>query len=720
MERPSRADALSNALPPPRIRDDPRDSSQVERGTGRKLRVRSFGELDDAVSVDELPDAVFVIDEAGLIALANRATAELVGAPVEHIVGTSAFDFVHPDDANLVLNSLSTVTSKPVGNLISIRVKTTANAWIPLEVRGAVRTINDETMIVLIGRSVHDRHELDLDGGETQVLRSVMANMHGMVALVDPDGKTRSINGAVTRVLGLDPSNVRGRPFIEFVDPEDQDAVYNAVTALGPGESVHLVARFLTAAGDDHINCEFTANNMVDDPTVQAYVVSGQVAAALNDARQRVDFLADHDSRTGLLNRDGFMRNTKESIESGTGLGLMIIDIVQFRAINELYGEDVGDSVLTAVASRIDDIRWPDMLAARFGGDEFVVAVRSVTDAAIEMLRERVRREVARPVLIDNQEINIAVRTAAAFEPRPQGLESLLTSASNDLMRTKRNADPESGGISVDAINERRRHLDQLRNALATGEIQPFFQPIVDPTGQIIAVEALVRWVHPVRGVLGVGEILPLAQMAGLGEAIDDTVLNMSLAFAHRLSNFGRPDVEVHVNVDPKILSNPDFSHNFLQRCLQHGADPNQIVIEITETDLLAPGVASLNNLHELRRAGIHVSIDDFGTGYSSLSHLLELPVDGVKIDRRFVAGIDVDSAATNLTTAILGLSESLQLGCVAEGVEQPYQRDRLAALGCNAFQGWLFAPAVSADDVLEMLPALDATPVDLSQVDYV
>ena len=127
-------------------------------------------------------------------------------------------------------------------------------------------------------------------------------------------------------------------------------------------------------------------------------------------------------------------------------------------------------------------------------------------------------------------------------------------------------------------------------------------------------------------------------------------------------------------------------------------------MVEITETDLLAPGAASLSNMQKLRFAGIHVSIDDFGTGYSSLAHLLELPVDGVKIDRRFVSGIDVDPAATNLTTAILGLSDSLKLTCVAEGVEQPYQRDRLEELGCRAFQGWLFSAAVTSEEILAML----------------
>jgi EAL domain-containing protein (putative c-di-GMP-specific phosphodiesterase class I) len=210
--------------------------------------------------------------------------------------------------------------------------------------------------------------------------------------------------------------------------------------------------------------------------------------------------------------------------------------------------------------------------------------------------------------------------------------------------------------------------------------------------------------------VLGVSEILPLAQMAGLAQAVDDRVLELALAFAHRLGELGHNAVEVHINVNPKVIASPSFGHSFLDKCKRWGADPGQMVVEITETDLLAPGAVSLANMDKLRRAGTHVTIDDFGTGYSSLAHLLELPVDGVKIDRRFVAGIDVDPAATNLTTAILGLSESLGLTCVAEGVEQPYQRDRLAERGCTAFQGWLFAPAMHADDLIEMLPRITPT----------
>ena len=172
--------------------------------------------------------------------------------------------------------------------------------------------------------------------------------------------------------------------------------------------------------------CEFTVNNLLDDPVVNSYVISAQIATALTDARERAEFLALHDARTGLLNRDGFMRSATAMMHAGGGLGILIVDIVHFRSVNELYGEPVGDSVLSAVAERIDKIRWPDLITARFGGDEFVLAVRGPSATAVELLRERVRRDVARSVVVDGQEVNFEIRTAIAFEPKPQVLDALL------------------------------------------------------------------------------------------------------------------------------------------------------------------------------------------------------------------------------------------------------------------------------------------------------
>ncbi len=667
-------------------------------------------------SVDHLADPVFAVDSAGVLRYANDTAADVLGWDPVDLIGTAVLDLVHPDDLSLANSALHTVQEKAFGDLLTLRVRTGRGMWRYLEFRGSYRPPEQDDplagLIVIVARDVTDRHRLSFDQGDNHLLRAVMANMHGMVILVDAHGLVRSVNGAVTRLLGHDPELVRGRSILDFLHDDDRDNTLDAAQRLGPQGSLTLDARVLSADGMPLI-CEFTVNNLLDDPVVASYVISAQIATSLADARDRVAFLAEHDSRTGLLNRDGFMRVAHAMMQSGTGLGILIVDIVHFRSINELYGEPVGDAVLSAVAERIDQIRWADLITARFGGDEFVLAIRAASPSAVEMLRERVRRDVARPISLpgdvdgQGQEVNFDIRTAIAFESHPEVLDALLVSASNDLMSVKRFAEPETGGISVDAINERRRQLELLRAAIDDGQIQPFFQPICDVDGTITAIEALVRWVHPLRGVLGVGEILPLARMAGLAEAIDDQVLDQALAFAARLVAAGHPEIGVHVNIDPKVISRPAFGASFLDRCRRAGTDPTQLVVEITETDLLSPGAASLANMQKLRFAGIHVSIDDFGTGYSSLAHLLELPIDGVKIDRRFVAGIDVDPAATNLTTAILGLSDNLKLACVAEGVEQPYQRDRLAELGCRSFQGWLFSPAVAADELLAMLPRI-------------
>lgn len=670
-----------------------------------------------ALSFDDLADPVLAVDETGVLRYANDTAAEVLGWDRSELLDTFVLDLIHPDDLNLATAAMQTITKKRFGELVTLRVRTGHGTWRHLEFRGAHRKADEsqsksdtpDGLILIVARDVTNRYRLEFDQGDTQLLRRVMATMQGMVVLIDAAGRVRSVNAAVTRLLGHDPESVRGELIVDYIHEDDSQHVLEAVQGIGPQDSITLDARLVTADGDTAV-CEFTVNNLLDDPVVNSYVVSAQLATALTDARNRVEFLAEHDSRTGLLNRDGFMRGAASLMREGGGLGILIIDIVRFRAINELYGEPVGDAVLTAVANRINEIRWPGLLTARFGGDEFVMAVRASSSSAIEMLRERVRRDVARPIVANDQEVNFDIRTATAFESRPEVLDALLVSASTELMSAKRFADPETGGISIDAINERRRQLDHLRAALAAGQIQPYFQPIVDVDGRIRAVEALVRWVHPLRGVLGVGEILPLAQMAGLAEAVDDVVLDMALKFAVRLVDAGYADTEVHINIDPKVIARPAFATSFLERCRQIGADPAQLVVEITETDLLSPGAASLANMEKLRFAGTQVAIDDFGTGYSSLAHLLELPIDGVKIDRRFVAGIDIDPAATNLTTAILGLSDSLNLTCVAEGVEQPYQLDRLAELGCKAFQGWLFAPAVSADEVLEMMPRIGLT----------
>ena len=423
-------------------------------------------------SVDGLADPVVVVDPDGVLHYANDTAAEVLGWDPVDLLGSSVLELVHPDDLNLAIAALQTVVTKSVGDLIVLRLRTGHGTWRYLELRGTFRADDADDpyagLIVIVARDITERHRLEFDQGDTEVLRAVMANMHGMVVLVDSMSLVRTVNGAVTRILGHDPELVRGRSILDFLHPDDRDQVLGAVQSLGPQESVTLDARVLKADTESLV-CEFTVTNLLDDPVVDSFVISAQIATALADARERAEFLALHDGRTGLLNRDGFMRAATAMMKSGGGLGILIVDIVHFRSVNELYGEPVGDSVLSAVADRIDKIRWPDLITARFGGDEFVLAVRGPSAGTVEMLRDRVRRDMARSVVIDGQEVNFEIRTAIAYEPKPQVLDALLVTASNDLMSAKRFADPEAGGISVDAINQRRRQVDHLRHALNCG-----------------------------------------------------------------------------------------------------------------------------------------------------------------------------------------------------------------------------------------------------------
>ncbi len=571
-----------------------------------------------------------------------------------------------------------------------------------------MRELTDTDARAEAGRAAHGgRRDRDLAQADLAVLRALMSSMSAMVVIIDDQDHVRSINGAVTRLLGYDQDDLVGTNYQDVLDPEDRERILSVASQVTPEMPVQLDGRLVCADGST-VLCDITVADSKADPLVAGFVVTAQLSPALADARQRITFLAHHDELTGLLNRKGFAEAAEMLTDDGPGLGVLLLDIERFRALNELYGAPAGDEVLVEVASRLDRIRKPRIIAARLSADEFAIAVGGATELDMEALRGDVLRALGMPIRLGRDEVMIATTTVFTCDPDATSLSPVLAAAATEMTGAKRALDTEPHGVVRTTLDERRRQLEQLRTALADGSIQPYFQPIVHADGTVIAVEALARWVSPRRAERGVDEIFPIAHLAGLADAVDDQVLESSLDLACTLASSEHHGIKVHVNVPPRLLAQDSFAGSFLRRCETIGAPPDHLVIEITETDLLAPGATSLDNLDRLRSAGTTVSIDDFGTGYSSLAHLLELPVDGVKIDQRFVAGLDVDPAATNLTTAIIGLSKSLRLDCVAEGVEQPYQAKRLAELGCSTFQGWLFSRAVPAGDLLALLPRID------------
>ncbi|MEM1332776.1 MAG: PAS domain-containing protein, partial [Actinomycetota bacterium] len=355
-------------------------TERMAQGVGRSDR---YGGVEERAVVPEpdsmspldaetLPDPVFALRSDGTLVYANRMAAEVVGLRIEDFLGRSVLDLVHPDDVNLALSSFETVGNKEVGGLIHVRVRSGHGTWVGLELRGIRHHDEGGELTVLVARDTASRHLLDVDRGEVDVLRSVMTNMHGMVLLVDPDGAVRSVNGAVTRLLGHDPELIAGHDFAGYIHDDDREQVLDVIRRMPSYSSETVEARFGVASTDVHVACEITINNMLDDPVLRGYLISGQVATELADARTRVAFLREHDMKTGLFNRDGFIRAASDLIRAGGGLGLLVLDVVHFRSINELYGERTGDLLLTTIADRLDELRWPDLILSRLGGDEFV------------------------------------------------------------------------------------------------------------------------------------------------------------------------------------------------------------------------------------------------------------------------------------------------------------------------------------------------------------
>ena len=419
----------------------------------------------------------------------------------------------------------------------------------------------------------------------------------------------------------------------------------------------------------------------------------GQENRALADQLGR--FLVDRDPDTALLNRRGFQEHVDElradAARTGRRVALAVANVERLAAVNELFDERTGDAVLQVLAERLRSTGAPGTVIGRLGGDEFAVATSFDHDDRPQ-LAAGLLAMVAAPVVVGSRRLQIDLHVAEAdADAASDGAGDLTADVVAQVRRLRAQRRP-SLHTSLDPLDLRRTLLDELPGALASGAIQPWFQPIVrGSTRRVTGWEALVRWCHPTLGVLPPDRFLPLAILGGYASALTEVVLDASLRFV--AGGQATNQVKVHVNILPADLRRPTFPDLVIGHLRAHGVPADALVLEITEQDILALDEVVLANVERLDHQGVDFAIDDFGTGFSSLTHLQQLPIRQLKIDRSFVAALDVRRTAT-LVEGIVGLARGMRLGVVAEGVETEAQAARLASFGCTELQGYLFAPA--------------------------
>jgi diguanylate cyclase (GGDEF)-like protein/PAS domain S-box-containing protein len=541
--------------------------------------------------------------------------------------------------------------------------------------------------------------------------RNFVENMTDGAATVSAQGIVLYANQALAVLLGSSPQRIVGQTSknlfvagtsLETVGQSGEGGSVEAALLTSDGTTVPvLVGSSSLAIDGSHVTC-LTFTNLTNERRAEAAVAHS----------------AQHDALTGLPNRrlltDRIVQALARRATSTNLTALLFCDIDGFKNINDAYGHQVGDEVLCAVAERLHSALRPADTVARIGGDEFVLlceGLESLDDAT--MLAARARDAVSDPVLTQAAtiEVTVSIGIALADGKDPATPDTLLRDADEAMYKAKR-----QGPNVIELFDQTLRGaaasrlalLSELRHAESNGELRLVYQPILGLADEeVVGVEALIRWQHPTRGLVVPDQFIPFAERSGMIVDIGAWVLNESCRqLATWNADFpGTSSLHLAVNVSARQLAQAAGFVDSVKRAIDSsGIAPAKLGLEVTESALMDDAESALRVVNELKELGVQITIDDFGTGYSSLLYLKRFPVDILKIDRSFVAGLGENQDDTAIVRSVLDLAHAFSIEAVAEGIETRGQLAVLQSFGCNYGQGYLWSPGRPAADLESML----------------
>ncbi len=697
----------------------------AETRYGRVIDDLAAAELRYRELVERIPAVVYVADLDSDYALryVSPRIVELVGHPPDALLADRELwhGLVHPDDRARVLAARRRCFEEGATLDVEYRM---------LAADGRERWVSDRDEIVRddAGRALFTQGVLVDITAQRHAEESVREerdraqrylDLAGMVVLVlDADGRVALLNRAGHAMLGHEDGALTGRDWFACCVPEahrdEQRASFQRLVAASAVQSEPYATAetpVLDADGQERVVRWNHAVLRDDDGTPSATLSSGVDVTEARRAERQIAYLAYHDPLTGLPNRALLREHLELSLararRKGEAVALLYLDLDDFKLVNDSLGHGAGDELLIDVALGLRERTRATDLLARQGGDEFLVLLSDLdaegAEEAARAAAASVLGALADPFRIGGAEFHIGASVGVSLFPRDaEDPEALLKHADAAMYEAKAAGRSEVVVYAGDPRRpiERLSLSTRLRRAIAGDELVLHWQPIVAlDGGAVTAVEALVRWQHPDRGLLLPTEFVPFAEETGLidrlGAWVAEAVNAQRLAW--RAAGVALP---VHLNVSPRQMSRPGFAADLVARLGADGLDLADVTIEITESLALADDGGAAPLMHDLHEAGLRLAIDDFGAGWSSLGRLRDLPVHVVKIDRSFLAGVPGCGDSAAIVSAMLGLVDALGMDAVAEGVEHEAQRRYLAGLGCPAAQGYLLGRPMPAGEL--------------------
>jgi diguanylate cyclase (GGDEF)-like protein/PAS domain S-box-containing protein len=709
-----------------------RAASELVAAPGRldiyEATITAIGEL--VSGLDKVLDiTVAVRDETGSLSIVARARpgagSELVdldsySAEVrERLVAGTALSCPaeagstegHSSGEYLLL--LPLVDEDRLKALITVRT----SSELEVDLTGTLETLGAQVRLALDREEMTESFHVRRSESRFQTL---VRHASDVILITRPDTTITYQTPSAERILGYVPGSLEGVRLTTLLHPDD---IENAVARYGGaafGAEISSVASWRIRHRDGSWrDVEVLTNNLLSDPTVEGIVLTMRDVSERKGLEDELKHQAFHDALSGLANRALFTDRLEHGLARAarlkSSLAVLFLDLDDFKLVNDSLGHAAGDELLVAVAQRLTGSLRVGDTAARFGGDEFAILLEEVSSSdEAQQVAERVIEDLSVPLVLGEREVWVHASIGIALSHEGAENPSELLQAADVAMYAAKSAGKNRHELYHPAlqaaISVRLERTAQLQRAVDARQFVVHYQPIIDlELGEVVGVEALVRWQHPDHGLLPPDEFISLAEETGLIVPIGRFVLEEACIQAARWQqeHENARRLKVNVNISVRHFQDEGLMEDVRAALHRSGLDPSYLVLEITESLLLHEVESVIARMLELKRLGISFAVDDFGTGYSSLSYLKRFPIDILKVDKAFVDNIGNSSKDSALATAIVQLGRSLELDTVAEGIEQNRQVDGLIALGCRYGQGFLFAHPLSATDLDEMLPLI-------------